>query len=340
MQQPETQSNHLRWVDLVRTLGAFLVVIAHIQFGGGGPAWVGGFYFVLSRIAVPMFFMASGYLLLSKEEPYLVFFRKRALKVIVPFLAWSVIYMLWKREYFDASFSFEVVAAYAIKILRGPRTNHLWFFYPLIGLYLVTPILRILTARGVVNDLVYFCGLWFLVTPVFYTLQEFTPLQFGFEIYFAAGYIGYYVLGYLLGKIRFSRIYLYGLMGLFVIVSIGSTAIIHHNSVIDYHTQYFGNYLSINIVALSAAAFVLLRELPVNDGFNRVLAPFSKASFGVYLIHVIVLDEMAKSQLFNAWFNTGNSIYMIPLLGLLGFVVSFVFVYLLQKIPVVRSIVP
>jgi surface polysaccharide O-acyltransferase-like enzyme len=340
MQQPETSSNHLRWVDLVRAIGALLVVIAHVQFQGGGPGWVVIFYFVISRIAVPMFFMASGYLLLGKEEPYIVFFKKRALKVIVPFLAWSVIYMLWKQEYFGEPFSLEVAAKYIIKILRGPRENHLWFFYALIGLYLFTPILRVFTARASMRDLVYFCGLWFLVTPVLYTLQEFTPLQFGFELYLVAGYTGYYMLGYLVGKLTFNRFHLYALTILFWVVCVVSIAIIYINSINNNPTQYFGDYISLNIVFMSVTAFILLREAIVSDKWASFITPFSKASFGIYLIHVIVLVEMGKIHSIGSMFTIGDSIYMIPLLGLIGFLVSFILVYILQKILVVRHIVP
>lgn len=113
----------LRWVDLIRVIGAFLVVMAHISYQGGGSAFIASYYFVVSRIAVPLFFMVSGFLLLQKMEPYGDFFKKRALKVFVPFIAWSVIYMLWKKESFDLPFSMKIVASYLIKILRGPRNS-------------------------------------------------------------------------------------------------------------------------------------------------------------------------------------------------------------------------
>ncbi|MBK9210985.1 MAG: acyltransferase family protein [Anaerolineales bacterium] len=78
--------------------------MAHISYEGGGPVLVSTYYFVISRAAVPLFFMVSGFLLLKKEEPYSVFFRKRAVKVAVPFFIWSVIYLLWKREGFGIWF--------------------------------------------------------------------------------------------------------------------------------------------------------------------------------------------------------------------------------------------
>jgi surface polysaccharide O-acyltransferase-like enzyme len=279
--------------------------------------------------------MVSGYLLLRKEESYGDFFKKRALKVLVPFFIWSVIYLLWKREGFDLPFSIKLVASYALKILRGPRENHLWFFYALIGLYLFTPILRVFVARASLRDLIYFCGLWFLVVPVFSFVQEFTPIKIGFELYFIAGYSGYFVLGHLLGKFQYTRAQLYILAFLLLIFSVGTTALTYL-----VKSEYFVSYLSMNIVLMTAFAFILLREVQIGDNLNRFLVPLSRASFGIYLAHVIVLAELEKLPFISSWFLAGSSVYMIPILGLLGFFVSFILVVVIQKIPILRWIVP
>ncbi len=330
-----TSSSTLRWVDLIRVVGAFLVVMAHISYQGGGSLLIASYYFVISRIAVPLFFMVSGFLLLQKMEPYGDFFKKRSLKVFVPFIAWSVIYMLWKKESFDLPFSMEIVASYMIKILRGPRENHLWFFYALIGLYLFTPILRVFVARASMVDLYYFCGLWFFVVPVSLFVQEFSPIRIGFELYFIAGYSGYFMLGLLLGRLQYTNTQLYGLGFLLLIFSIGTTALSYF-----VKSEYFASYLSMNIVLMTAFAYILLREVQVGDNLYRFLIPLSRASFGIYLVHVIVLAELEKMPVVSNWFSMGSSVYMIPLLGLLGFLVSFIVVAILQKIPVVRWIVP
>ena len=324
-----------RWVDLIRVLGAFLVVVAHISFSGSGSPLAAAYYFVLSRIAVPLFFMVSGYLLLGKEESYRDFFRKRALKVFVPFLVWSVIYLLWKREGFDQPFSLKLVASYLMKTIRGPRENHLWFFYALIGLYLFTPILRVFVSKASLRDLFYFCGLWFLVVPVFSFVQEFTPIRIGFELYFIAGYSGYFMLGYLLGKFEFTHLQSYGLGLLFLLFSIATTLL---NARLE--SEYFVSYLSMNIVLMTVFAFILLREVQIGDRLNNILLPLSRASFGIYLAHVIVLAELEKLPIVSGWFSIGSSTYMIPLLGLMVFLVSFILVALIQKIPVLRWIVP
>src|SRR5512140_4003907 len=89
------------WVDLLRVLAIYLVVIIHTS-GQLTNVWgkipeaqwiIGDIYGGVARIGVPLFFMLSGYLLLPRSESLGAFYRKRVLKIIIPFVAWSIIYI-------------------------------------------------------------------------------------------------------------------------------------------------------------------------------------------------------------------------------------------------------
>ncbi len=69
-----------------------------------------------------------------------------------------------------------------------------------------------------------------------------------------------------------------------------------------------------NIVLMTAFAFILLREVQISDSVNNFLAPLSRASFGVYLAHVIVLAELEKIPFISGWFSMSSSEYMIDCL--------------------------
>lgn len=155
------------WVDGIRITGAFLVVLAHIGKWGEGPEWLHPLAYTFSRIGVPFFFMLSGFLLLPKEENLVIFLRKRAWKVFLPLVAWSLIYDVYVNQALSKSgVTLEAVVRLLIRLLRGPRAEHLWFFYTLIGLYLFTPILRLFVARARQSDLLYYIGLWFFTVPL------------------------------------------------------------------------------------------------------------------------------------------------------------------------------
>jgi len=329
----------LEWIDLIRALGAFLVVLAHVQYSGNGSGLIQIYYYALTRVAVPLFFMASGYLLLSKNEPYLDFFKKRVLKVFIPFVVWSVIYLVWKGEALDKPI-LTILKTYTLGIIRGPRENHLWFFYELFGLYLFTPILRVFVEKASLTDLSYFCGIWFLLVPFANLVQEFTPIKIGFEYQFLGGYIGYFIFGYLAGKLFIAQLQKAGAGMVFFISLIATIMGMYLTRVYGLKTQYFEDYLSVNVVLMSAALFVILVESQVSNFAYRIIAPLSRASFGIYLVHVIIMVEIFSKTSLSILSMIGSAIYMIPLLGLLGYLISFILIFIMQKIPILKFIVP
>jgi len=343
----ESLSARLAWVDVIRAGGAYLVVLAHVilypSLRGSGPLWAQSLYYTASRVAVPLFFMASGYLLLGKQEGYEAFFRKRALRVFVPFLVWSFAYLAWNGGFSGVPFTIGSIGEALLRILRGPRAAHMWFFYVLISLYLITPALRIFTLNSRPRDLAYFCGLWFLLDPVLNLLRHFYDAQIGFEFLFITGYIGYYVLGHLLGRMLVSKRLLAAAVGVFVAAFAIVFVTVYAGQQSSTYDQFFEGYLSVTVVLLTAAAFLIMRSLSSALGARplRWIRAFSSASLGIYLLHVIVLDflDMAVSRAVvgTGW---GSSILVMPLAATVGYLVCLLIVLALQRLPAVKYAVP
>jgi surface polysaccharide O-acyltransferase-like enzyme len=91
---------------------------------------------------------------------------------------------------------------------------------------------------------------------------------------------------------------------------------------------------------MSWSLFVIFTNFQVPDFACHIIAPLSRASFGIYLIHVIVMVEIFSRSPLSILAMTGSAIYMIPLLGLLGFAISFILIFVMQKIPFLKYIVP
>jgi len=330
------------WVDFMRFLGAFLVVLAHIENWGAGPAWVKNFYYTISRVGVPLFFLISGYLLLSKQEDLLTFFRKRASRIVIPFLVWSIIYDVQNSDAFAGGIMLEGILKLFIRILRGPRETHLWFFYSLIGLYLLTPILRVFVAKARNSEILYYIALWFIAMPILFIVEAFTPLKNGFEIYYTGGYVGYFLLGHLLGGLETRAPLLRAALGLFIISFIFTFAVFHLNLFPQENELVFRSYPSLNIVLMSLGAFVLIKAAgeKISPRAARISSEASQVSFGVYLIHPIIYAWIALG--WNALgFETdaGNAIFVIPLAALANFVISWMIVFVIGRIPVLRAAV-
>ena len=70
--------------------------------------------------------MISGALLLGrKEEPLMDFFKKRANKILLPFIVWSLIYYTWSTYLWNPGYS---VKEFLILFLNNNVYYHLWYF--------------------------------------------------------------------------------------------------------------------------------------------------------------------------------------------------------------------
>ena len=142
--------------DLVRCIAIVLIVFIHSMGMLNGAAPVGWSplrveYALLKSIISPgvhLFFLLSGALLLGKEEPLWGFYRKRLRRVLVPFLIWSVIvYILTglTTKGFDWS---SCLSDFGRRLVTNGIHGTYWFIYVILGLYLITPLLRLICSSG------------------------------------------------------------------------------------------------------------------------------------------------------------------------------------------------
>lgn len=124
--------------DYIRVIACFLVVLLHVsalQFETFSPAWPSALvYDSLSRMAVPLFFMLSGFLLLDRETgPLSRFYLRRYVRILLPFVVICIIY------YFTPQYAGYDLPAYLLHLATHYVDYHLWYVYALAGLYLTLP---------------------------------------------------------------------------------------------------------------------------------------------------------------------------------------------------------
>jgi surface polysaccharide O-acyltransferase-like enzyme len=141
-------------VDLIRTVAILLVILVHATLfpysveglmttGAQIDWWTTNVYGALANIGVPLFVMLSGVLLLNPskaDEPLGVFFKKRVARIALPLAFWTAAYFVW--GYYMHGYA--LTTTNIIQGLLGGSYYHLWFLYLLVGLYLATPVLRVL----------------------------------------------------------------------------------------------------------------------------------------------------------------------------------------------------
>ena len=137
-------------------------------------------------------------------------------------------------------------------------------------------------------------------------------------MFFVMGYTGYFLLGYVLDRIAISRrlervIYLAGILGLCMSIIVPSDRI------------------SVNILCESAAVFVFFRKHFVSEA--AIVRRLSRYSFGVYLVHVAVLNASVRYFRLLAITPAAG----IPLIAVIVFAISLAVSAVLNKFPILNK---
>lgn len=188
-------------IDKIKLLLAFLVVMLHCagatSLDGGCLNYQNGFYDIsrilfsnnLCRIAVPIFFMISGYLFFSEFdkwnfEIYKNKIKKRTKTVLVPYLLWNaitfLIYYLYELLYdFRNGISFMSIVDFfinhgGIRLFVDANQGYpidypLWFLRDLYLLFIISPCVLWINR----NWVKYVLFLLFLILPCYGIKQEY-----------------------------------------------------------------------------------------------------------------------------------------------------------------------
>ena len=342
-------------MDLIRTVAIIGVIVLHAtrdatSFQPAAPFEIWRWWFVdvyqsLSRVGVPLFVMLTGALLLQpfKEgESLRVFFRKRWVRIGLPFLFWGAVYFAWdffvQKEAFTSSFILQGV-------LSGPYF-HFWYLYMLVGLYLLTPILRVLVAHADRRVLGLFLAVWFLgILLPFFAL--FSSYSLDSNVLTVPFWVGYFLLGIYLLDVRVRRSVLWGSLFVgFLLTVIGTYAIAA--TIGGPITYFFQGYFSPTMILAAIMLFLLLNRVQVPSGqglvghprLGRLLSLISENTLAIYLFHVMVIESLQLGFFgFTLSSNTLNSIVEVPLISVVTLFICLAVIVPLKKIPVVKRLI-
>lgn len=339
--------------DLLRISAIVAVVFIHTsssmwrELDPYSFAWqICNLYESLARWCVPMFIMISGALFLRDEYEIKIprLYRKNIFRIITAFIFWSFLYATY-HGIADGDFS---KLNFADRFIKGEY--HLWFLYLIVGLYMVTPLIKPFVKHEKI--LRYFLVLAFVFSFLgsaldvwwqglisltqnhkLIVLYEAVGFVLGSKLlYVAFGYAAYFVLGHYLAVQTFSKrkrimIYIFGGLGFIYTFIATSLASMASGSGFE---GFFG-YTQVNVLCESVALFVLAKQCrwAPSEKAAEVLAEFSGLIFGIYLLHAFVLDEVWR---FVAFLPANYLVFTIPLAVVVTLIVSALVIYLLSKV--------
>ena len=327
----------------------FLVVVIHngdmfLQFDREAlPQW---FYSnaiaSFARISVPLFFMISGYLLLKPNINVKSFYSKRLSRILIPWLFWSIFYILFRILCENTQISF-------LSSIRLIWTNgvfyHLWFMYAIFGVYISIPFLsRLLSTNkdeSSNNIAIIFLLIWFLIYSIIPFVTHF--LQLGLELNFTSnfhldfftGFIGLALVGHVIGKVKNSKVNKRIAFVIFVLsyfITFSGNYLYNLNN--DYLIEYFNGYSRPNIILMSVSCFYIFKNYKFKKTY-KFITVVGNLSFGIYLVHPFIISVLKNYSITKDFFISD----FILLRSLLIFLVSFCFVFLFSKIPLAKKLV-
>ena len=338
------------YIDFLRIFSMFAVVFLHtasdlLRTEYNEAVWhFSNVLTSLFSVSVPIFFMISGVMLLSGEKSSSIkdLYRIRLKKIVLPFLFWSLfalIYYFLTEYIYYGTLNFSALKYRVTHFLSEPVTIHLWFMYALIPIYIILPFLKILVDNINKKQSLYLFLIWLVFSVLTTTVQNFltgeykslVTFNYSFNLNIIGGYVGFFVLGYYLHNIDFKvkRKYLI----IFIILDI---FIISLGTYIIYILKngYFENfkvYSGIFTASLSIAVFLLFKDIfknKENVKFPKLLNIVSETSFGIYLIHNLVINFFNL----NYFIQPEGGILFLLLRFILIYLISFVVIYVLSLI--------
>jgi surface polysaccharide O-acyltransferase-like enzyme len=362
-QEPESYSKNEGIsfpVDLVRTVAIILVILLHAAIEpnptldfmsppGVQLWWASNVYNSISRSAVPLFIMLTGALLLQPnktDEPLGIFFKKRWNRIGIPVMFWGAIFFAWD---FLARGQAPTLLSVLQGVLAGPHV-HFWYVYILVGLYLITPLLRIIVTHANWKTIQYFLIIWFVGTGILPLLTLYVDISpqavwFRQNVFLLVGLLGYFVLGAYVAKLKLRR----SILALMLILSslwtiIGTYFLIA--SLGEQYSQFFLDASSFSVIIASVSLFLILtsiRTQKIENRFprgNRVLKLISENTLPIYLFHLIVLETLQKGYLgLKISVTNLNPIIEIPLVTTVTLLICLAIIVPLKKLPYVKRII-
>lgn len=350
------KKGRILFVNVLRAYAMFIVVMIHVASVPGPHYntissldwWITNAIHAFSKGGPPMFTMVSGMLLLnpSREQPLSYFFRRRFIRVLGPFVVWAVIYLGWRVVYGGDVFT---IGEALREIIQGPVYYHLWFIQMILGLYLATPILRIYVRNARQRDLAYFLGVWVFAVAILPLISRYLNVNIGIQIVITTSFVGYFVLGYFLKDVvlkpRQILPVLIGIVACMLFTEVATYQLmIQADGALD---TFFLDNQSLNIILMASGMFLFLKSLPYDHIFarwpvvKRTFDVLSSASFGIYFVHVLVMELLSSGMLgFRLTALTIHPLVGVPLTTVVTLSISLGITLLLKRIPYVRYIVP
>ncbi|GMO56679.1 MAG: acyltransferase family protein [Treponemataceae bacterium] len=373
-QQTADSRQRVLYVDFLKVIAAFGVITIHV----GATGWyvqpdyswnwqIMNMWQGIFRWPVPLFVMISGMFNIKNydiDQPVktgIIKVLKKIFHIYCALIFWTIFYNIFIpiisghniKEFFANPSGFlniRKIITYPYKAIDGNSWFHLWFLYMIIGLYILTPVIKIFVSNCKKIYLEYLLLVFFIFgagVPFYNFVNSLKgipllPSKINISLPELSGYVGYYIAGYYFANYKMPKKAEYILYALGVLSAVFT---IWGTSFISVKTNNLNQTLLLpitpHIMLETFAVFVFFKNifhkiaLPVF--FNKIITNMGKCSFGIYLIHVFMITFV--NSFFGICWYTFNPIISVPIICVLVFLLSYLVTFIISKVPILKRYV-
>jgi len=336
------------YIDYLRSVAVVAVITIHVtvRFYSmtdriGTPGWwLSNILNAASRFSVPLFVAISGAVLLNRTLSVADFYKKRAVRLLPPFIAWTLFYVAFRAltEPHPGILFWILTTGLFVE---GRAYFHLWYLSMFLCLMAFAPFINQFVNGNRPNarelsTLLTISFVFFLVNWTAHVAQAaFHQTIYWFKAF--PWFMVYFVAGHYMD--RYGDEVKLGIPSIAAIAAIFTLAAAGANYYAAASLGIMEDYFILNnegaiLFVITVSIFLLARKCEDRLRENRLVSAVSDASFGIYLVHPVFI-----SLIFNTLsrHSIGDVLY-IPAAILLTALGSFAAIHLLRKISFMRAL--
>ena len=326
----------------MRLLSIFFVIFNHTKDKGfelfrytdSALTYYAGYTLsILCKVAVPLFFMISGALLIGREESIKDLFRKRIIRIILVIVIFTLLQYIRICMAQNMRPSFLTYLAYCYS---GNIIEPYWYLKAYLGYLLALPFLRYI-AKGITSGGKKFFVILCVLKIVMDVIRIITSYQLNVNVIMCTDILCYPLLGYSLESGEILNIIkrkIVSLPAFFIILFLTVGFGTYYK---QSHGAFEESFMSVSVVPLAVLLYSLTLNIKNSNGKGaKIIVSAGKCVFGVYLIEDVIRNLLIYRLHWN-WD------LMTPLVNGICFslatmIIALAIIYVLRLIPIIKKL--
>ena len=355
------------FIDYIRVIACFLVMLVHASenFYGADASglaasysylandanrfWVAFYDGFVARTCVPLFMIVSAFLLVPMKQGQTMggFYSRRFKRILPPFIIFLLLYtflpLAWGGMTWEQSLTDLKLLPFNFPSMAG----HLWFMYPLIGLYLIIPVISPWLEKASAKEERTFLGIFIVSTFIPWIHDYIKPEVWGeafwneFDmLWYFSGFLGYLVLAhYIRVHLDWSRKRKLSVGLICFLVGAAFTGWAFWTKAVPGQmietpvVEWSWDFCTPNVLLATFGLFLVFSCIR-QEKAPAAVTSVAKLSFGMYLMHMFFMVPIATWIIGGDPASPSIPVWLaIPSIAILTYLCSMVTTKLISLIP-------